>query len=217
MTSARDEIVGSIRKNLAASRGHDDLHSQHSAVEFDSVVITPITQPEIVAQFIESLSALGVETIRTASHDEAAAYIGKIIGSASVAHVAISNSELVANVVELLPERTFHTEVSAAELFDFDIGVTSAQGAIADTGTLVLASDREDHRLVSLVPPVHICLLEADRIRATMGEILAEMQADMSQTFTFVTGASRTSDIELTLAIGVHGPGELHVIILDRA
>jgi L-lactate dehydrogenase complex protein LldG len=66
------------------------------------------------------------------------------------------------------------------------------------------------------VPPVHICVLEAGNIRQTLGEILERIEPDRSRTVTFITGASRTSDIELTLAIGVHGPRELHVVIIDR-
>ena len=83
-----------------------------------------------------------------------------------------------------------------------------------ETGTLVLESDRESHRLTSLVPPVHLCVLRAENIRQTLGEILEVTSRDLSRTVTFITGASRTSDIELTLAIGVHGPGELHVIVI---
>ena len=70
----------------------------------------------------------------------------------------------------------------------------------------------------SLVPPVHVAIIEARQVRQTLGEVLqaigAQGQAGLSRTVTFITGPSRTSDIELTLAIGVHGPGELYVIII---
>jgi L-lactate utilization protein LutC len=102
-------------------------------------------------------------------------------------------------------------------LFDFDVGITTAQAAIAETGTLVLESDTERHRLVSLVPPVHIAIVDAESIVPTLGDALKlvarENALDMSRTVTFITGPSRTADIELTLAIGVHGPKELYVIL----
>ena len=104
---------------------------------------------------------------------------------------------------------------SASEIFNFDVGITSAQAGIAETGTLVLDSSCERNRLVSVVPPVHIAILPASRIYATLNEVLAMLQSgkDLSPAITFITGPSRTADIELTLTVGVHGPRELYVII----
>jgi L-lactate dehydrogenase complex protein LldG len=101
------------------------------------------------------------------------------------------------------------------DLFRSDIGITGAQAGIAETGTLVLDSSVERNRLVSLVPPIHIAILDASRIYQTLGETLAALQSgeEVSPAITFITGPSRTADIELTLAIGVHGPQELYVII----
>ena len=65
-------------------------------------------------------------------------------------------------------------------------------------------------------PPVHICILEAAKIRHNLGETLSELERDLSKSITFITGQSRTSDIELTLALGVHGPKELHVIVVGN-
>jgi L-lactate dehydrogenase complex protein LldG len=79
----------------------------------------------------------------------------------------------------------------------------------------VLDSAAERHRLVSLVPPVHIAIISASKIRETLGEVLALLRSagEISPAVTFITGPSRTADIELTLAIGVHGPQELYVIV----
>jgi L-lactate dehydrogenase complex protein LldG len=102
------------------------------------------------------------------------------------------------------------------EIFRFDVGISTAQAAIAETGTLVLDATQERHRLVSLVPPVHIALVKASHIKQTLGETLDQLRnggSEVSRAVTFITGPSRTADIELTLAIGVHGPQELYVII----
>lgn len=106
-----------------------------------------------------------------------------------------------------------------SDLFNSDVGVTSAQAGIAETGTLVLDSSVDRNRLVSLVPPVHIAILDASRIYTTLGETLAALQSgdEISPAITFITGPSRTADIELTLTIGVHGPQELYVIINQNA
>jgi L-lactate dehydrogenase complex protein LldG len=109
---------------------------------------------------------------------------------------------------------------AASDLFDCDLGVTGAQWGVAETGTLVLESDAERHRLASLVPTAHVALVESKNIRQTLGEVLQAIgdrgQGGLSRAVTFITGPSRTSDIELTLAIGVHGPAELYVVIIDR-
>jgi L-lactate utilization protein LutC len=104
---------------------------------------------------------------------------------------------------------------NGSDIFGFDAGITTAQAAIAETGTLVLDSAHERHRLVSLVPPVHIAIVRASTICETLGEALALLRKDqeISPAVTFITGPSRTADIELTLTIGVHGPQELYVIV----
>ena len=104
---------------------------------------------------------------------------------------------------------------NAKDIFGFDVGISNAQAGIAETGTLVLDSAYERHRLVSLVPPVHIAIVNASSIVETLAEALALLRKDreISPAVTFITGPSRTADIELTLAIGVHGPQQLYVIV----
>ena len=102
----------------------------------------------------------------------------------------------------------------AHDIFHYDVGISTAQAAIAETGTLVLDSAEERHRLVSLVPPVHIAVVNASVIVETLSDALTLLQKkEISPAITFITGPSRTADIELTLAIGVHGPRELYVIV----
>ena len=151
---------------------------------------------------------------------EAAAAVHEIIDQLKARRVAFSNAPLVRRVVSGTgaADVEWLERASASDLFDCDAGITGAQWAIAETGTLVLESDEERHRLASLVPPAHIALIEAGQIKRTLGETLELIGAGgrdrMSRTITFITGPSRTSDIELTLAIGVHGPGELYVVII---
>ena len=104
---------------------------------------------------------------------------------------------------------------NAHDIFSYDVGVSTAQAAIAETGTLVLDSAYERHRLVSLVPPVHIAVVNASAIVETLSDALTLLQKDkeISPAITFITGPSRTADIELTLTIGVHGPQELYVVV----
>jgi L-lactate dehydrogenase complex protein LldG len=135
--------------------------------------------------------------------------------------IVVNNEAEVEETVKRLTEgkRIASPDEPRSDLFKSDVGVTSAQGGIAETGTLVLDSSVDRNRLVSLVPPVHIAILDASRIYTTLGETLAALQsgAELSPAITFITGPSRTADIELTLAIGVHGPQELYVIINQNA
>ena len=131
--------------------------------------------------------------------------------------LVVNNQTEVEDTVKRLTagKRIATPDASRAELFEFDVGITSAQAGIAETGTLVLDSSVERNRLVSVVPPIHIAILDASRIFQTLGETLTALQSgeELSPAITFITGPSRTADIELTLAIGVHGPQELYVII----
>jgi L-lactate utilization protein LutC len=132
--------------------------------------------------------------------------------------IAISDVPMIERLMHLtdLEVDELTLTPNASDLFGFDVGITAAQAAIAETGTLVLDAARERHRLISLVPPVHIAIVDAANIYQTLGETLTVLHKageDVSSTITFVTGPSRTADIELTLAIGVHGPQELYVII----
>jgi L-lactate dehydrogenase complex protein LldG len=78
-------------------------------------------------------------------------------------------------------------------------------------------------RSVSLLPPVHVAVVQRAQIVATMADYLEVLSADpanlqqhLTSCVSFITGPSRTGDIELSLTVGVHGPGELHLVILDE-
>lgn len=188
-------------------------HSSESVAEQDLVTST-ISRSGLVESFQKSLEMVGGHCTIVSDENKAAEEIKKVISTLAASRIAISDSDLINRLVDRNGTTEVVENAPAKYLFDCDLGITSAQLAIAETGTLVLESDKESHRLTSLVPPVHLCVIKADNIRQTLGEILEITSRDLSRTITFITGASRTSDIELTLAIGVHGPGELHVIVI---
>jgi len=167
----------------------------------------------LLETFQESLEQVGAKCTFVEGESEAGHRLREIIKDLSASEILVSDSELVHRIVNAA-ELDALEDASRDELFAMEVGVTSAQWAIAETGTLVLESGSERHRLVSLVPPVHVCIIRASSIRQSMAESLELVNPDADPTITFITGASRTSDIELTLAIGVHGPGELYVIVI---
>lgn len=104
-----------------------------------------------------------------------------------------------------------------ARLSDTDLGLTAVDFALADTGSLVLMAAAGHDPLVSLLPPIHVALLEEDQILESIDvflERINESQSLRSRTFNLISGPSRTGDIELTMSLGVHGPKEVHVILL---
>jgi L-lactate dehydrogenase complex protein LldG len=101
-----------------------------------------------------------------------------------------------------------------------DMGITYAHWGIAETGTIVLVSPREDVRLASMISDVHVALLPISRIRKSFFELEADLAAFMKNApnyTAFITGASRTADIERVLTLGAHGPLELHILLLEES
>lgn len=108
-------------------------------------------------------------------------------------------------------------EAWKSQLFDsVDAGFTVARSGIADTGTLVIAPDAGTPRTVSLAPPLHVALVYADTLHADLhAAVQAEQWAgNMPGNLVLVSGPSKTSDIQQTLAYGAHGPRWLWVIIV---
>jgi L-lactate dehydrogenase complex protein LldG len=118
-----------------------------------------------------------------------------------------------------LPKRVPYlqaVETFKKDLFEtVDVAVTSTRGAVADTGAVVLWPTPDEPRLMSLVPPVHVAVLDADTIYDSMTAMMTaeNWAAGMPTNALLISGPSKTADIEFTLVFGVHGPKELIVII----
>jgi L-lactate dehydrogenase complex protein LldG len=93
-------------------------------------------------------------------------------------------------------------------------GVSRALYGLAETGSVVLAASPDEPRANSLLPAVHVSLLAQDRILAGLAELFEAVGGELPSALAIVTGPSRSADIEQKLAVGVHGPGEVHVVLL---
>jgi iron-sulfur cluster protein len=110
------------------------------------------------------------------------------------------------------------------EFLQADAGISGANFAVAESGTLVIVSNEGNARLVTSLPPVHIAIITVEKFVETLEQatsliktlILASSGLKMTAYVSFITGTSRTTDIEKQLVMGVHGPEELHIIILDN-
>lgn len=102
-----------------------------------------------------------------------------------------------------------------SRLFKVDASITAAKGAIADVGAIILCPDEKEPRTMSLVPPIHFIMLDVETIYQDLSEAMDKQKWNdkMPTNALLISGPSKTADIELTLAFGVHGPKELVVLI----
>ena len=112
-------------------------------------------------------------------------------------------------------------EILRQEIAVAGMGITGADYAVAETGSVVLAAREGLSRLVSLAPPLHLALVRPEDILETLDDLflLRRLEyhsrgGDMGSCLNFITGPSRTGDIEQTLVVGVHGPKEAHLVLL---
>lgn len=203
--SARDRILNRIHGTL------------------EGITAPPLPDPPprgtgeaTVEEFARRLESVGGVVHRCRDAAAAATVLAELAREKRLERLALSDEPGLGELLgELDPAlEILEAPVTRAALLGADAGLTACQLAIAETGTLVLDSSAERHRLVSLLPRLHLALCRADQIVATLREALAHFEPGPPPTVTFITGPSRTADIELELVVGVHGPEELHVLLL---
>lgn len=197
--SARDNILNRVRGALGRKPGAAPESVPEARIRIPEA--TPLE--ERIARFCAALEALAGKTYVAASSEDAAAYVRSVV----------SDKPVVMTGAPVLTE--LGLEFAQAAVDKAQVGVTGADFGLADTGTVVVLSASEP-RLASLLPPVHVAVLRKQRLLSGLGELLALLPKPAEQTASMVliTGPSRTADIEQILVRGVHGPGELHVVLV---
>ena len=154
---------------------------------------------------------------RAGSPQQACELVGSILAGRSA--VALRHPLLESlGILELSGVRADFT--TGDELRDAaasaEVGITSPDYALVEPGALVVFSSEHDDRLVSLLPPAHIAVISANSVLSGLDELftLAPNPATRSSSMVLIGGPSRTGDIEMTLVQGVHGPGELNLVIV---
>jgi L-lactate dehydrogenase complex protein LldG len=195
----RDAVFGRIRSSLGRKAGQPI-----AAPPSPLFVHTTDTPDERLQRFLTALHALNVKTLVATSREEVREYVTGITGGKKV---------VCADAAIL---RECGLEGNTSDPAIADAGITGASYALAATGTLVMLASRENPREYSLLPPVHIAVVEESALLASIDELFTtvRMPADISSSMVLITGPSRTADIEQILVRGVHGPGELHVLLL---
>jgi L-lactate utilization protein LutC len=209
---SRDNILHKVRTALGRSAGQAvaDLPPVRLRVP-------EVAMEDRIAQMRSRVEALSGKTARVPTMEAAREFVaGAIAGKTAVA----SNAPyLVECGISSLPGvRTGIGEVG--ELTEVcarvDIGITSADYALCDTGTLVMIASPAEARLVSLLPPAHVAIFPIERILTGLDELFTVLPdpAALSSSMVMITGPSQTADIEQILIRGVHGPGQITVVIV---
>ncbi len=181
---------------------------------------------DAVSRFCTELAAAGGKAYRAADALAARETVVGIIREHQARNVILGSGAIVASLqlaesaVELGVQLTLVDELednAAEKFFSADLSVTGADYLIAETGSLVYLSRAAEPRSASLLPAVHVVTARPEQILPDLFDVfdrLPAAAAALPACVTLVTGPSKTGDIELKLVTGVHGPGELHVVVI---
>jgi L-lactate dehydrogenase complex protein LldG len=186
---------------------------------------------ELIAQFANELRAVGGHFYSASSRDAAREYVLRLVPAGMKAvgwdcqiirEIGLADS-LERAGGDFVPDANGKAAGEfLKQAIEADIGITAVDYALADTGTLVLLTGEGRARSASLLPPIHVALVKPAQILPGLADLFPLLRVEknsskqsMSSAITLITGPSRTADIELTLVVGVHGPQQLHVILMN--
>lgn len=203
---ARDDILGRLKK---AQRETEIPRPWQSRRNF----------ADLAERFDQALTAVKGEVVRVDSLAAAHEQTNQLLRQLEVEKVVMNNEQPLRNLPQL-PQITYLVaQPEDDKLRDFcavaDVGLSSADAALAETGTIVLTSGPSRSRLVTLLPPVHIALVSTAVLTSDLFTWARQFKRQLPANLNFISGPSKTADIEQTLAVGVHGPKRFIVILYD--
>ena len=209
---SRDNILHRIRTALGRSAGQAAADPPPARIRIPDVDLE-----KRISTMFAAIEALAGKTHRAATPADARAFVaaaieGKSVVASNAPFLAECGIATLAGVRSGIADREELRALCAAA----DVGITSADYALADTGSLVMISSPREARLVSLLPPAHIAVVPRDRILTGLDELFSILPnpADVASSMVLITGPSRTADIEQILVRGVHGPGQITVVVV---
>jgi L-lactate dehydrogenase complex protein LldG len=213
--SARDEILGRVRRGV----GKDDFAGRRAAAV--ASLVTPGRGPQplmasnLAVRFRAKAEYLSSTVASVASTAEVPAAVADYLAENGLSAEAVATAD-----VDGLDWAGSGLCVETRSAVDADkTGVSGCFCAIAETGTLMLLSGPETPATVSLLPETHIALVDVSRIVATMEDAFALLRAErgyLPRAVNFISGPSRTGDIEQTIVLGAHGPCRVHLILIGE-
>lgn len=206
---SKSAILSRIKKSKLSAKLPNAKPGLPGRIEYPS-----LNEEELLSRFIEELKALGVDSYIESSLENVRRRIKSFIHGKSV--LSWDTHRLPYDTGAILEkEKVFYESDEINIQAQAEIGLTGCDAAIAETGSLVLIQKKGQPRTASLLPFVHIAAVKKSAIYLSMGEFYAKKGKDVAGApcINIVTGPSRTADIELTLTLGVHGPGKVIVVI----
>lgn len=170
--------------------------------------------------FKEKAEAAAAEVHRVKDLKEAAALINTFVKDENVNKIAYASSPMVDRcLANTNLNAALHNSNLRKHAEDADLGISELDMAVADIGSLQQDCTDINKRLVSMLPPTHIALVKTNTLVANLKEAFSKLEADKTNIpgyMAFITGPSRTADIERVLTIGVHGPAKLKIVFVDN-
>lgn len=184
--------------------------------------------PDPVQRFCQELAAAGGKAHVAADSTAVLHTLQSILQSHHARRILLSRGGLIDELSLPRKLRDAGLEVKSVDETQYDpredffaaeVGITNVHRLIAETGTVVMAANPNEPRSASLLPPVHICLADRSQLLPDLFDLFDLFSPTATfppSCLTLITGPSKTGDIELKLVTGVHGPGEIHVILCSR-
>ncbi len=224
MSNSRDKILHTIRKGLKGVSSEETLEERNFLNEAQEIQkLTKELKSDLKTQFITELNNVNTTVIEAKNEINIKESLFNLIKEKELKSFSIWESEFLKelNVKNELKDAGLKliTAKNKNRIATSEIGITEVNFAIADTGTLVLLTNKNQPRSVSLLPPIHLAVVQPENLVRNIRDLFVilksklEQGQDITSCMTFITGPSRTADIELNLTLGVHGPKELYVVI----
>lgn len=209
ISPARESILKKIRKALTQSTPLPFPQS-----EGNSSVFQP-SQQELEVQFAEQFSRLQGKFVFCLNQQELAAQLQQVLAHNKWEKIYCREDKLRGDLSANGFNHFNHGDVASC-----DAAITTCEWLVARTGSIVMSAGQQSGRTVSVYAPVHICIAYTSQlvydIRDGLLQAKEKYGAQLPSLITFATGPSRTADIEKTLVVGVHGPKEVYVFLVDQ-
>jgi L-lactate dehydrogenase complex protein LldG len=209
ISPARESILKKIRKALTQSTPLPFPQS-----EGNSSVFQP-SQQELEVQFAEQFSRLQGKFVFCLNQQELATQLQQVLAHNKWDKVYCREDKLRSDL-----SAGGFTHFNHGDVASCDAAITTCEWLVARTGTIVMSAGQQSGRTVSVYAPVHICIAYTNQlvydIRDGLQQAKEKYGANLPSLITFATGPSRTADIEKTLVVGVHGPKEVYVFLVDQ-